>query len=89
MRCPEPCGKVIYSTETTAQLMCIKTALAGDPSLTWYREPRCGKWHVTNNTKHGRTGKRHKKMESFCGGTEHAQQGHDDERAAGHEPCAA
>lgn len=73
MRCEEPCGKVIYTTETTAQLMCIKAALEGDPSLVWYKDKTCGNdvWHVTNGRKRGQTtGKRMRWMESFNGSHE-------------------
>lgn len=70
MRCDEPCGKVIFTTETAAQLQCIKVALEGDPSLVWYKDKSCGPhvWHVTNGRKRGQTtGKRIRWMESFDG----------------------
>lgn len=68
MRCDEPCGKVIFTTETTAQLLCIKAALEGDSSLVWYKDKSCGPnvWHVTNGHKRGKTaGKRMRWTESF------------------------
>lgn len=58
MRCGEPCGKVIYAAETTAQLACVKAALTGDSGLTWYYSQDCGAWHLTNASKRGHTGQR-------------------------------
>lgn len=70
MRCEEPCGKVIYTAETTAQLACVRAALEGDPRLTWYYSRECGVWHVTTSTvRRGKTGKRVKWVEGFNGGT--------------------
>jgi hypothetical protein len=87
MRCEEPCGKVIYTSETTAQLQCVKTALAGDSSLTWYKSGKCGHgvWHVTNMDKRGNTGKRHKWVEGFKNDVGCR---HDHETEAGHATAA-
>ncbi|MFI5473153.1 hypothetical protein ACIA6D_23300 [Streptomyces cacaoi] len=53
-RCPAPCGKWRYGSETTAQLACIQAALRGKPDLTWYRSKPCRAWHLTNPGDHGR-----------------------------------
>jgi len=68
MRCKE-CGKVTYTSETTAQLACVKAALGGDASLTWYYSKDCKVWHLTNTVKKGKTGSRVKWVEGFKGET--------------------
>lgn len=68
MRCKAPCGKVIYTAETTAQLACVKAALGGDATLSWYYSQECGAWHLTSTAKRGKTGKRVKWVEGFDGG---------------------
>ncbi len=72
MRCKEPCGKVIYTAETTAQLACVKAALSGDASLSWYYSQACGAWHLTSTASKGKAGSRVKWVEGF-----HADQGND------------
>lgn len=67
MRCNAPCGKVMYTAETTAQLACVKAALSGDATLSWYFSAECGTWHLTNTVKRGKTGKRVKWVEGFDG----------------------
>jgi 3'-phosphoadenosine 5'-phosphosulfate sulfotransferase (PAPS reductase)/FAD synthetase len=67
MRCNAPCGKVIYTAETTAQLACVKAALGGDASLSWYYSRECGCWHLTSTAKKGNTGSRVKWVEGFKG----------------------
>jgi hypothetical protein len=69
MRCHAPCGKVIYTTETMAQLACVKVALSGDASLAWYYSRECKAWHLTASRKRGKTGKRVKWVEGFESGT--------------------
>lgn len=68
MRCKGSCGKVIYTAETTAQLACVRAALSGDASLSWYYSAECRAWHLTNTAKRGNTGKRVKWVEGFNGG---------------------
>lgn len=70
MRCPEPCGKVIYTAEITAQLACVRAALEGDASLTWYYSKDCKCWHQTSTAKKGKTGSRVKWVEGFKGGAD-------------------
>jgi len=65
VRCEGQCGKVIYTAETTAQLACIKAALMGDASLSWYYSQECKAWHLTSTVKRGKTGKRVKWVEGF------------------------
>lgn len=65
MQCEKPCGKVMYTAESTAQLACIKAALKGDPGLSWYYSRKCKCWHLTNTKRRGSTGKRVKWVESF------------------------
>lgn len=64
MRCKEH-GKVVYTSETTAQLACVKAALEGDPSLSWYFSKECRHWHLTSTAKRGKTGARVKWVEGF------------------------
>jgi len=45
-RCPEPCGKVIFTSEWIAELACIRIAMEGD-WRSWYRARECGCWHLT------------------------------------------
>lgn len=59
------CGKVRYTSETTAQLACVKVALSGDASLSWYYSQACGCWHLTSTANKGNTGKRVKWVEGF------------------------
>lgn len=49
-RCPEPCGKVRFAVEHTAQLACIQAAMDGRPNLTWYWADDCHYWHLTTTT---------------------------------------
>lgn len=74
MKCiREGCGKVVYTAETTAQLACIKAALEGDASLSWYYSKGCKCWHLTSTAVRGNTGKRVKWVEGFSEqGTERA-----------------
>lgn len=65
MRCPDPCGKVLYDVETTAQLACVKMALGGDDSMSWYYSQACGGWHLTSGTKRGKTGRRSQWVKGF------------------------
>lgn len=66
MKCTRPqCGKVRYTAETTAQLACVKAALDGDASLSWYYSQECGCWHLTSTANKGNTGKRVKWVEGF------------------------
>ncbi len=66
MKCTRgDCGKVIYTAETTAQLACVKAALAGDASLSWYYSQACRCWHLTSTANKGNTGKRVKWVEGF------------------------
>ena len=66
MRC-RTCEKVVYTSENTAKLACVKVALGGDATLSWYYSRECGCWHVTNTKKRGKTGKRTKWIEGFAG----------------------
>lgn len=75
MRCKAPCGKVMYTAETTAQLACVKAALGGDASLSWYYSQECRTWHLTSTAKRGKTGSRVKWVEGF--------------KSEGHDGCAA
>lgn len=72
MRCEDPCGKVIYTAETTAQLACVKAALTGDSGLSWYYSKECGAWHLTNAAKRGHTGQRVQWVRGFESGAETA-----------------
>ena len=66
MRCTrKECGKVVYTTENTAKLACVKAALGGDASLSWYYSQACGVWHLTPTASRGNTGKRVKWVEGF------------------------
>jgi hypothetical protein len=68
MKCTRnDCGKVRYTAETTAQLACVKAALGGDASLSWYFSKACGCWHLTSTANKGNTGKRVKWVEGFSG----------------------
>ena len=57
MRC-EAHGKVIYTAESKAQLACVKAALGGDSSLSWYYSTECKSWHLTSTAARGKSGKR-------------------------------
>lgn len=65
MRCQGKCGKVIYTAETTAQLACVRAALTGDASLSWYYSQACGAWHLTTTVKRGHKGKRVQWVKGF------------------------
>jgi hypothetical protein len=67
MRCGEPCGKVVYTSESMAKLACVKVALGGDAVLSWYYSTGCKCWHVTNTRRRAKTGKRMKWIEGFEG----------------------
>lgn len=65
MRCEEPCGKVVYTAENTVKLACIKVAMDGHGSMSWYYSRACGCWHITNTRRRGDGGSRVKSVERF------------------------
>lgn len=71
MRCEDPCGKVVYTAENTVKLACVKAALSGHGSLSWYYSRDCGCWHITNTRRHKATGTRVRAIERFDHGREH------------------
>lgn len=67
-RCPKPCGKRRYDTETVAQLACIQAAMRGKPNRVWYRAGDCRCWHITHRRASGRGGRRGQWVHGFTTG---------------------
>jgi hypothetical protein len=71
-RCPDPCGKLRYASETDAQLACVLAAMNGKPSLVWYSSKACRCWHLTTPGNHlrGKGGRRGAWVRQFAAGAD-------------------
>ena len=63
-RCPDPCGKIRFSSEHLAVLDAIKHTMEGSPMIS-YNARECNCWHVSSKGAVGAKGRRARKFKAF------------------------